>query len=422
VVEIQVAGYGPVEEERGQTSNLIARHRAIASGVIVDPSGFIVTNAHVVRGARKVTVFLSKKVGPVGDSSSDSTRRVAEARIIGVDSESDLAVLKVDATHLPALRFAGLHSLQQGDLVFAIGSPMGLRNSVSMGVVSATEQIVDETNSMVYIQTDASINPGNSGGALVDMEGRLVGINTFILSQSGGNEGLGFAIPGGMAHDIYQQLKTKGFVHRGDVGLYLQEITPALAAGLSLSRQSGVVVADVEPNGPADSAGFKRADVILAADGSPIESVRQFESAVRRRLKGEKLNVLALRGARSLEMTIEVRAKSAQFDLLAGLVSPEKNLVRRLGVLCVEIDKHIAEMFPELRRQYGLIVAAKFPDGRSQSVDLQPGDVIHAINTLPVASLDMLRFALDEVKPGGAVALQIERDRGFRYLAFDLEK
>jgi S1-C subfamily serine protease len=150
--------------------------------------------------------------------------------------------------------------------------------------------------------------------------------------------------------------------------------------------------------------------------------VRQFESAVRRRLKGEKLNVLALRGASSLEMTIEVRAKSAQFDLLAGLVSPEKNLVRRLGVLCVEIDKQIAEMFPELRRQYGLIVAAKFPDGRSQSVDLQPGDVIHAINTLPVASLDMLRFALDEVKPGGAVALQIERDRGFRYLAFDLEK
>ena len=206
------------------------------------------------------------------------------------------------------------------------------------------------------------------------------------------------------------------------MGLYVQEITPALAVGLSLPQQSGVVVSDVDPDGPADRAGLKRADVIVAVDGSPIESVRQLQGAIRRRLRGEKLKFLAQRSANRLEMTIEVRSQSAHFDVLAELASPEKNLIRGLGVLCIEIDKRIAEMFPELRRQYGLMVAAKFPGWQRQSVDLQPGDVIHAINTLPVASLDILRSTLDELKPGDAVALEIERDGRFQYVAFDLEK
>ncbi len=410
VVEVQVIGYGAIEEERGQTGNIIERQRAKGSGVVVDPAGFIVTNAHVVRGAMKVTVLLSEK------------RRVVEASIVGADSESDVALLKIEAKDLPVLRFAPSRSLRQGDLVLAIGSPMGLRRAVSFGVVSATEQPVEEASSMSYVQTDASINPGNSGGALVDMEGRLVGINTFILSQSGGNEGLGFAIPGDTVRDVYRQLKAKGHVDRGDVGISLQDITPALAKGLSLPRDEGVVVADATAEGPADVAGLKAADVLISADGSPISSVRQFENIVYRRQKGEKLDVVALRGGASLKMTLEVKARTPQFDPLAGLASSRQNFVRRFGVFCLEVDKRVADMFPGLRLQYGLVVAAKVPSGRGQFVDLRVGDVIQAINTLPVASLKFLRHTLDGLNPGDAVALQIERDGQFRYVAFDLEE
>ena len=410
VVEVQVIGYGAIEEERGQTGNIIERQRAKGSGVVIDPAGFIVTNAHVVRGAMKVSVLLAEK------------RRVMEARIVGADRESDVALLKIDGKDLQALRFAPSQSLRQGDLVLAIGSPMGLRRAVSLGVVSATEQPVDEASSMSYVQTDASINPGNSGGALVDMEGRLVGINTFILSQSGGNEGLGFAIPGDTVRDVYRQLKAKGHVDRGDVGISLQDITPSLAKGLSLPREDGIVVADVTAEGSADVAGLKAADVILSADGSPIASVRQFQNIVYRRQKGEKLNVVALRGGASLQMTLAVKARTPQFDPLAGLASSRQNFVRRLGVFCLEVDKQVADMLPGLRLHYGLVVAAKVPGGRGQFVNLQVGDVIQAVNTLPVASLKFLRHTLDELRPGDAVALQIERDGQFRYVAFDLEE
>lgn len=423
VVEVQVTGYGAMEEEQGQTSNVVGRRQAKGSGVIIDSAGFIVTNAHVVRGAMKVSVLFSEKARLESKNSDRRrVRKLAEAKVIGADRESDVAVLKVDAKDLPALPFASYQRLRQGDLVLAIGSPMGLGKAVSLGVVSATEQAVDEASPMVYVQTDASINPGNSGGALVDMEGRLVGINTFILSQSGGNEGLGFAIPSNTVRDVYQQLKTKGHVDRGDVGILLQEITPALATGLSLPQQSGVVVADVRPEGPSESAGLKAGDVILEVDRRPIDSVRQFENLVYRSQKGEALAVVGKRGASKFEVVVNVKARSPRFDLLTGLASSRQNFIRRFGVFCIEINREVIDMFPDLRRQYGLVVAAKVPDGTGQFVDLRVGDVIQAINTLPVMSLDLLRHALDELLPGGSVALQVERDGQFRYVAFNLEE
>lgn len=421
VVKVEVRAFAPFEEDNGDTSNWIGRLRASASGVIVDPNGLILTNAHVVQTAMKVMVALPRSVGG-GTSNETPPRRMVKAEIVGVDRESDLALLKIQADHLPALPFASPGVLRQGDLVLAIGSPMGLRNSASLGIVSATSQAVEKTGSMTYIQTDASINPGNSGGALVDMEGHLAGISTFILSKSGGNEGLGFAIPIETVRDVYRQLKTNGHVERGDIGLYLQEITPALAAGLSLSRQAGVVVADMDPDGPAYAGGFQPADIILALDGVPIESVAHCENAIRHRLAGERIKMRILRSSETLEITIEVRTQSDPFDFVSELSAPEKNLVRRLGLLCVEIDKRVASFFPELRRQYGVIVAAKLPDGQNHFVGLQQGDVIHAINSLPVVSVDLFRSTVDGFKAGDPVALQIERDGRLQYLAFELEE
>jgi serine protease Do len=414
VVQVQVSGYGPLEEEEGRAASVIAPQRSLGSGVIVDAGGYIVTNAHVVRGALKVRVL-------AGLIAKGRPSAPLEAHIVGIDRESDLALIKVNQTGLPALRFGNSDGLRQGDVVLAIGSPLGLRNSVSMGIVSAPGRAISEESPLLYIQTDASINPGNSGGALINVDGALVGLNTFILSQSGGSEGIGFAIPSNTVRNVYNQLKTKGHVHRGKIGVLAQTITPAMAEGLGLSRQSGVIVADVEPAGPGDRAGLKRGDILLSMGGRVLDISRQLESGIYRRQKGEKVTFRVLRGEAELDVGVTVEEQEQDDDPLAGLVTPEKNMVSRLGVLCIEIDKRVASLLKGLRQEYGLLIAAKSPQGQGRYVDLRPGDVIHAVNTLPVSTVDALRTSIDGMKPGAAVVLQVERDAVFRYVAFEIE-
>ncbi|HLI83207.1 MAG TPA: trypsin-like peptidase domain-containing protein [Bryobacteraceae bacterium] len=414
VVEIIVNGYASADDDSGHGGNEISRQRSNGSGVIVDPGGYIMTNAHLVRGAVHLEVLL-----PVSGDTDPPAR--LQARIMGVDSDSDLALIRIEKHNLHALSFGDSDQLRQGDLVFAVGSPLGLRNSISMGVVSAPERAIDDDNPILYIQTDASINPGNSGGALVDSEGRLIGLSTFIVSKSGGNEGIGFAVPSNLVQNVYKQLRSKGSVSRGSVGLFAQNINPILARGLGLPISRGVLVADIDSNGPADRAGIKRCDVILSINGQPMRSSREFENYIYGRRGGEKIEVEFERSGERLNAALEVTEKTPAFDPLAALASPAKNLVRRLGILCIEIDQRVAKLMPDLRRQYGLVVAAKSPEGQAQFIDIQPGDVIHAINNLTVVSLDAFQDAVKELSPGDAVALQIERDGRFRYVAFEMD-
>jgi serine protease Do len=288
--------------------------------------------------------------------------------------------------------------------------------------VSSPDRSVGDDNPMVYIQTDASINPGNSGGALVTMNGLLAGLNAFIVSQSGGNEGLGFAIPANTVRDVYSQLRKNGYVSRGEIGIYAQDITFVMAKGLSLARDHGVIVSDVVPDGPADRAGLKRRDIILSLDGQKLVSAGQLRSHIYRRASGDNLELRVLRGQDELKVAPVVRERQDKASLLERLIHPEKNLIARLGILCIEIDKEVASKIPGLRREYGLIVAAKTAGGQSQSIDLQPGDIIDAVNNSPVALLETLRSTLNEMKPGDPVVLQIERDGRFQYLAFDLDR
>jgi serine protease Do len=422
VVQVLVSGYGLIDSESAHQVSLLGREKSIGSGVIVDPDGYIVTNAHVIKGAVTIRVIVARP--PVSDQSSDDPNNLqtVDAKIIGIDQESDLALLKIEEKGLPTLQFMNSDRLRQGDLVLAIGAPMGLRNSVSFGVVSSPDRSVGDGASMVYIQTDASINPGNSGGALVTMNGLLAGLNAFIVSQSGGNEGLGFAIPANTVRDVYLQLRKDGRVSRGEIGIYAQDITFVMAKGLSLARDHGVIVSDVVPDGPADRAGLKRRDIILSLDGQKLVSAGQLENHIYRRLAGEKLELRVLRGQAELKVVPVVRERQDKASILERLIHPEKNLVARLGVLCVEIDKEVAAMIPGLRREYGLIVAAKTAGGQSQSIDLQPGDIIDAVNNSPVALLDTFRTTLSEMKPGDPVVLQIERDGRYRYLAFELDR
>ncbi len=404
VVEIQVSSYSADENAPGAA---FSRRQGLGSGVIIDSHGYIVTNAHVVAGSVEVKVLLSNQ-------------RTLDARILGIDRETDLAVLKVAADNLPVLTFAPPSSLRQGDLVLAIGNPLGLRNSVSLGVVSAIARTISDSNPLSYIQTDASINPGNSGGALVDTEGRLVGINTFIFSQSGGNEGLGFAIPAPLVRDIVQQLRTKGYVDRGEIGVVLQDLNPTLISALSLPVASGAIVADVEPDSPADRAGLQIGDLLLSVNGQPTTSVRRFSSVVYAKPHGEKLTLQIQRGDKPLSIQVTTRARRARFDPLGSLADPAKHLLPRLGVLGIEVDQQVAKLVPGLRHQYGVIVAARSAEGLPQPIDLQPGDVIYSINGISVASLDFLQTQLRERKAGAPVALQIEREGHLHFVTLDL--
>ncbi len=423
VVQVLATGYGPLEEgSRSETGLVIGRQRAIGSGVIVDSDGYIVTNAHVVTGAQRVQVVVPSPVEDSGIRSLLSARGYTlEARVLGLSREIDLALLKIEAKGLPALPIGRYSNLRQGELVFAFGSPEGLRNSVTMGVVSSVARQPNLDSPMVYIQTDAPINPGNSGGPLVNVDGELVGINTFILTQSGGNEGLGFAIPSGVVAFAYPQLRKYGHVHRGEIAASVQTITPTLAAGLGLARDYGVIVSDVLPGGSADEAGLKIQDIILSVDGRPTDSLPVFGLSFYLHRAGERAKFEVLRGSERLLLEIRMIERPHDVDRFLETVGPEKNLVRRLGILGIELNPKLAQMFQNLRKSAGVIVAARVANSGGTENSLVTGDVIHAVNGTPVTSLEGLRSALDALKPDSSVVLQIERDGKLMYATLQMQ-
>jgi len=422
VVQILVAGYGPVEESHGNTSVVIGRQKAIGSGFVIDPAGYIITNAHVVSGAQVVQVVLPSG-NPDGSLQSllSTKTNIVPARVVGVRREIDLALLKVENVKLEALAIAPYRNLRQGEVVLAFGSPEGLRNTVTLGVVSSVARQIDPDSPMVYIQTDAPINPGNSGGPLVNVDGAVVGVNTFILSQSGGNEGLGFAIPSSVVNVAYQQLRKFGHLHRAQIGIGLQSITPVLAAAMNLPRSYGVIVSDVLPDGPAVAAGIRIGDVLLSIDGRMAESIPYVSFRLMSVNAGEKVRVEVLRGQERLAFDVRVIDHTDSMDQISALADPEKNVVRPLGILGIEIDKKVAEMAPELRDPFGIIVAARAA-GTGGEIPLNTGDVIRSLNGEPMTTLDRLRTALAALKPGAAVVLQIQRDERLLYVSFTLEQ
>jgi serine protease Do len=424
VVQVLVTGYGPVDEGRDSDADLVVgKQRSLASGVIIDPDGYIVTNAHVVSGGQRIDVVLP---GSASNASPLRTLvgargRTVEARVIGASTEVDLALLKVDLTGLPALPLANYATLRQGELVFAFGSPEGLRNSVTMGVVSAVARQPDADHPMVYIQTDAPINHGNSGGPLVNVRGELVGINTFILSESGGSQGLGFAIPSAIVDVAARQLRMYGHLRQGQIGANVQTITPDLARGLGLAQDSGVIVSDLLPGGPADLAGLQVKDIVVSIDGRPMDSVPLLAFYLYARNAGDHLTLSVLRGQDQFVLDVPVIERPHDADRLAERVDPEESRVRQLGILGLAIDDEIGLVLPTLRVPSGVIVAARTQDPHAADVSLSAGDVIHTVNGRPIATLPELRAALDALKPHSPVVLQIERDGILSFVAFELD-
>jgi serine protease Do len=420
VVQVLTTGFGLSSENQKTDTAYLAPERGIGSGVILSSDGYILTNAHVVSGARKIRVRLQGLDKP--GSEQRAPHGPIEAKLIGFDRQSDLAVLKIDMPDLPALEMADSNQLKQGQVVFAFGSPLGLENSVSMGVVSATSRQIDPDSPAIYIQTDAPINPGNSGGPLVDVDGHVVGINTFILTQSGGNEGLGFAIPSNVARNIFEQLRSEGHVHRGQIGVYLKTITPDLVEGLRLPRNHGVLLEDVTPNSPAEKGGLKVGDVIATIGGQPVENVRDFSLYLYDYKIGQTAKIGVLRNGQEIMCSVVVQERPDDPQRFADMVAGPENIIERLGIVGLTINGELKEMLgDELRIPAGVLVAARTPTSTVLGDDLQAGDVIHSVNLDRVEDIQQLKQALRHVKRGDSIVLQVERSGSLSYVALETE-
>ena len=422
VVQVVSSGFAPVRGE-APAAVVVSKRRSTGSGVIVDPNGLVITNAHVIVGAQRVQVLLASRTKPLpGRRSILSPRaKFREAKIVGFDVETDLAVLKIEAQDLPFVPFGDSDDLRPGQLVFAFGSPLGLENSVTMGVVSSVARQLRPGDPMIYIQTDTAMNPGNSGGPLVNADGQIVGINTLIFSQSGGNEGIGFAAPSNIVRTVFEQIQKQGRVRRGEIGVHVQTITPELAVGLGLPRDWGVILADVKPGGPGYIGGLKLGDIVLTLDGKTMENGRQFDVNVYQRTIGDVVEIKVLRGSEELTVRVTVLEREGDPEQLARMVSRQQNAIARLGILGISLNPKVAEIMPPLRRSTGVVVAGRLADGPYWSSLFQPGDVIYRVNQKPTTGLRELRAVLAELREDTPVVVQIERLGRLMFVTFELE-
>jgi len=378
----------------------------IGSGVIVTSNGYILTNNHVVDGATEVKVKMQDG-------------REFTAKVIGHDSRSDLAVIKIDATDLPVVPMADSNKVEVGDIVLAVGDPFGVGQTVTEGIVSATNRsdvgLGDYEN---FIQTDAAINPGNSGGALVDVQGRLIGINTAILSRSGGFQGIGFAIPSDIAHNVMESLIQYGHVTRGYLGARVQNLTPALANEFKLKQPTGALIGEVVSNGPAKKAGIKDGDVVVAFNGHKIADSRQLQLEVAQTKPGSTVPVKILRdgSAETLEVTVG-RLPSSKAIAQASNSSPQDNGTLQ-GVGVENLGPQVRQQFKIPDNVQGAVISQVAPDSAAADAGLKPGDVIESINRHPVKDADQA-VQLTQNSKDKQTLLRIWSDGGSHYVVVD---
>jgi len=394
---------------------IAAEQRSSGSGVLISSDGYIITNGHVVDGTRRLRVRLNR---PVPNDGS----HLVTAELIGIDRQTDLAVIKIDLTGLPFLGFADSDKLEQGQIVLAFGSPLGLQNSVSMGVISSVDRQLSPDDPLVYIQTDAAINPGNSGGPLVDTSGKIVGINAIIITKSGGNEGVGFAIPSNLVKSICRQIRTEHHIHHHQIGIFVRAITPALAQGLNLPTDDGVLVEDVAPHSTAETAGLKVGDIITKVNSKPIQNVRQLASNMYLNEVGDNAQIAVLRGKETLSFSVPVVERADDPQRFEDLVSEQDNSIVRLGILGLDLDEKLLSLLPPLRVHRGVLVAAKMAGARPHFGDeFAAGDVIYAINGTMIENTASLMAALESVAADSPLVLQVERAGKLQFVVFESE-
>jgi serine protease Do len=365
--------------------------RGEGSGFIVSPDGYILTNAHVVENADEVTV-------------KTTDRREYTAKVVGVDEQTDVAVLKIDAKNLPTVQLGDPDKLRPGEWVVAIGSPFGFENSVTAGIVSATSRAMPGGNYTPFIQTDVAVNPGNSGGPLFNMNGEVVGINSQIYSRTGGYMGVSFAIPINVASTVKDQLIKTGHVTRSRIGVSIQDVTAQLAESFGLDRPRGALVGMVEADGPGEKGGIKAGDVILKVDGETIETSSQVPVLVANKKPGTPVSIEVWRNGGTKELSVRPVQMEEKGERVANNDTQQGDETAKLGLAVrplTQQEKRQAETDGDL--------LVEDVDGPAAGAGVRPGDIILGVNGAKVKSLDELRAAAKK-RNGKVVALLIERD------------
>lgn len=354
------------------------KKRGAGSGVIVTKDGYILTNHHVVEGAEEIRVVLTPD------------KREFTAEIVGTDAKTDIAVLKVDAEDLPHITLGDSEQLEIGDLVLALGNPFGIGQTVTMGMVSAKGRAAlgDELEYQDFIQTDAAINPGNSGGALVDAKGRLIGINTAILSRTGVNNGIGFAVPVNLARDVMENLIEHGRVVRGYLGAWIQDVDPDLARAFDLDDQEGALVAEVSPDGPAEKAGLKPGDVILKFDGEKVTDSRSLKLRVAGTSPRTKTALTLIRDGKVKQVNVRLRELPGEELKDAGTPEYTASEERLKGVEVSDLDRNVRRQLRLPQRVDGALVSNVAPNSAAYEAGLRRGDIILEINRKSVSGAD----------------------------------
>ncbi len=393
--------YGPFERFFGPPRRPF-RAKSLGSGFIVDSTGFILTNNHVVENADEILVKLS-------------TGKEFKAKVVGRDSKTDIALIEIkgEAKDLPALSLGDSNSLRVGEWVVAIGNPFGLENTVTAGIVSAMGRHINQGPYDNFIQTDAAINPGNSGGPLLNTKGEVVGINTAIFSRGGGNIGIGFAIPIDLAKEIVPQLKEKGRVTRGWLGVMIQKVTPDIAESLGLDESKGALVADVVKDGPAEAAGLKQGDVIVEFDGKPVADSAELPLLVARTPIGRSVDLVIIRDKKRENVSVTIAELKDEEELAAGPGGTAEDLGLAVQTLTPELAENLG-LEPGLK---GVVVTQVDPSGPGGEAGLRRGDVILEVNRAPVKDAAAYSKALRGAGKGKSVLFLVRRGDNTIFLA-----
>ena len=365
------------------------------SGVIVSPDGYILTNNHVIDGARTVTVTLPDK-------------REFSGKIVGADPKTDLAVVKIDGQNLPTVSWGDATKLQVGEYVLAVGNPFGLNSTVTLGIVSALGRgHMGITQYEDFIQTDAAINPGNSGGALVNTKGELVGINTAIFSQTGGYQGVGFAVPTSMGQSIYESLVKNGKVVRGFLGVSIQDLNQDLAKSFGIKDGKGALVSDVRDDSPAGQASLKQGDIITTYQGSPVEDAVSLQRLVTKTAVGTRVTIRVIRDGQEKDLTVKI-GEQPDTTRIARAETDESDYAFA-GVAVQDLDRDTAKELGVKGKAEGVVVTAVEPDSGAEKAGVMLGDVIREINRQPVKSVKDFEKVSSGLKKGEHVLILIDR-------------